>query len=107
MLKDDFLKEAMNLKVKELIQETYDLHDDSSILTIYNDIDEEFQKVFEGNKYQLVHDEANFGYLNYSEYESAKDYWISEYVLGNIKVEVKINLKDLDSFESWDKETFN
>ena len=101
MMKEDFLKEAMRIKVMKVIQEYYKVPDESEALEIYEELDKEFQRVFEKNEYCLVHDEANHGYLNYSEYESYKDYWICEYILGTIKVELKINFKDLVDFEIW------
>lgn len=106
MMKEDFVKEAMNIKAMKLIKEHYVVSDESEALEIYNEIDKDFQKVFEENKYNLVHEEANHGYLNYSEYESCKDYWICEYILDTIKAEVKVSFKYLEAFESWDKEEF-
>lgn len=101
MMKEDFVKEAMRIKVMKEIQEYYNVPDESEALEIYNEIDEDFQKVFKGNEYDLVHEEASGGYLNRSEYESCKNYWISEYVAGTLKVQVKINFKDLEDFEIW------
>ena len=105
MEKSNFIKEAMNLKVMELIKDYYNVPDESEALEIYKEIDDDFQKVFKGNEYDLVHNEAAGGYLNRSEYESCKDYWIGEYVAGTLKVQVKLNFKDLEDFEYWKKES--
>ena len=107
MNKSEFMKKAMNMKAMELIKEHYGVSDDESeALAIYKEIDEEFKKVFKENKYELVHGETDTGYLYRSEYESCKDYWICEYILDTIKVEVKVSFKYLEAFESWDEEEF-
>ena len=105
MTKEEFVKKGMKLEVMNVIKDYYKTSDNSEALKIYNEIDNGFQKVLKMDKLIVnVHGDTAMGRLYECVYESCKDYWICEYVMGNISIIIRLefeNFENFDVFERW------